>query len=407
MKKYALIAALLILMSCLGACMPTKNTTGETTPVATTQPPQQTTVPNVTPGPNIDPTNPPETSLSKISLSSIATPVVSQDFLAEDGTRILTYTYQDIFLIYPDAAVADAVYLSMVNAMSYSSGLQDTLIQAQEAYDGSSDWTAYEYSVLFDTMRIDQTIISVYGNVSAKTSEASSIAVSGSFSLIDGKHLTFGDIQASGYHYYNLLTLVEAQLKASPAANELFEDYRETLASHLRDTKFSNWFFTETGLSFFFLPMEIAPNSEGTIVVEVPYSELTGLVKDDYFPAEEYTTGGSMYAQLFEDAELFKYQQFSEICQNSQGVEFILSTDGAVTDIRLEYGAWNSAGTKFIPIATIFACDGIGTDTAIVVQCDIPDVMPVLRLSYLSAGEQHSQYITQSGNDGAIIFINN
>ncbi len=407
MKKYALIAALLILMGCLSACMPTENTAGETTPVATTLPPQQTTLPEATPGSNIDTTNPPESTLSKISLASIATPIVSQDFLAEDGTRLLTYTYQDIFLIYPDAAVADAVYLSMVNAMNYSSGLQDTLIQAQEAYDGSSNWTAYEYSVLFDTMRIDQCIISVYGNVTSKTSEASSIAVSGSFSLIDGKHLTFGDIQANGYHYYTLLTKIDAQLKASPAAKELFEDYRETMASHLRDTKYTNWFFTETGLSFFFLPMEIAPNSEGTIVVEVPYSELVGLLKDDYFPGEEYTTGGSMYAQLFENAELFKYTQFSEISQNSQGAEFVLSTDGAVTDIRLEYGSWNSAGTKFIPIATIFACDGIGTDTAIVVQCEIPDVLPVLRLSYLSNGEQHCQYITQSGKDGTIIFVNN
>ncbi len=404
MKRKALIAALLILLGCLSACMPTKNTASQTTPSATIEPPEQTTLPQDTSGPDIHPTQPPEVSLSQIPLASIATPIVTEAFCADNGTVILNYTYQHVFLIYSDVAVADALYLSMVNAMDYSIGLQDALAQAKEAYEEDPEnWTAYSYSVLFDTARIDQSVISTVGEVCADTGDASSITVSSSFSLIDGRRLSFGDIQGKRYHYYDLLKLIDTQLQANIGKDLLFNDYQETIASQLRSKDCTNWYFTETGLCFYYLPMEIAPNSEGTIVVEVPYSALQGLLKDDYFPAEDYITGGTMYGQLFSDAELFQYKQFAEAIQSDSGVEILLGTDGAVTDIRLEYGGWNKAGTEFAPTATIFACDGISADSAIVVQCDIPDVMPVLRLTYVSKGISYSRYITQSGKDGSII----
>lgn len=407
MRKIVLIAALLYLLGCMCGCMPSKNNASQTTPPTTTDAHLHTTEPVSSSDPNVNPTNPPEVILSDISLSSIATPIVSESFYDKDGSLLLEYIYQNVFLIYSDAAVADALYLSMINAMDYSTGLQDTLSQAKDAYaENNKNWQPYKYSVLFDTMRIDQTVISIYGEITVETNEQSTMQVSSSYSLIDGKYLTFEDIQGKSYHYYTLLELINAKLRASYPTDQLFEDYQNTIGTQLRSKDYTNWFFTETGLSFFYLPMEIAPNSEGTIVVEVPYSELEGLLKDDYFPAEEYTTGGNMYAQLFSEADLFKYQQFAEVIQDSTGVEILLSTDGAVSDIRLELGNRNTSGNQFSPTATIFACDGISADSAIVVQCDLPDTMPVLRLTYVSEGVEHSQYISQSGKDGSIVFTN-
>lgn len=406
MKKYALIAALLFLMGCLSACMPSKNTNSHTTPPETTSQPQQTTLPDVTPG--VPTTTPAAQTLSDIPLSSLATPVVTEVFYADDGTPLLNYTYQNAFLIYSDAAVADAVYLSLLNATDYSSGLQDMLSQAHQAYaDAPQGWKPYSYRVLYDTVRIDQSVISIYGQVSTESSEASSSPISASFSLINGRQLTFGDIQAPGYHYYTLLTKIDTLLRASDSAQALFEDYQDTLASQLRSKDTTNWYFTETGLCFYYAPMEIASKSQGVITVEVPYSELQGLLADDYFPAEEYVTQGSISAALFADAQLFQYQQFAEVIQDNQGVELLLSTDGAVTDVRIELGAWDVTGTKFEPTATIFACDGISANTAIVVQCDLPDVMPVLRLHYVSQGVSYGRYITQSGKDGSILLTEN
>lgn len=406
MKKIAPIVALLLLLGCLSACMPSKDTPGQTTPVVTT--PQLTTGPNQTPGPGTTPADTPQVILSRIPLSSIATPIVTEQFRGEDDTLLVNYTYQNVFLIYPDAAVADALYLSLVNAMDYSTGLQDTLSMAQEAYSqNSAGWKPYEYSVLYSPTRIDQSVISVYGHITVTTQESSSMPISSSYSLIDGKHLTFGDIQSGAYHYYTLLTEIDTQLRTMVAADQLFEDYQETIARQLRSTDCTNWYFTESGLCFYYLPMEIASNSLGVITVEVPYSKLQGLLKDDYFPAEDYVTGGNLYAQLFSEAQLFNYQQFSEVLQDSDGVEILLSTDGAVADIRLEYGGWNDAGTEFIPSAVIFACDGISEDSAIIVQCQLPDVMPVLRLHYVSQGVPYSRYIFQSGKDGSILLLEN
>ncbi len=407
MKYIARIVALLLLLGCLSACMPSKDTPDATTPGATT-PPQLTSGPDVTPGPITTPVDTPQVVLSKIPLSSIATPIVTEQLLAEDGTLLVNYTYQNVFLIYPDAAVADALYLSLVNAMDYSTGLQDTLTLAREAYGQNPDgWKPYEYRVLYSPMRIDQSVISVYGQTTVAAQETSSMPISSSYSLIDGKHLTFGDIQASAYHYYTLLTKIDTQLRALVPADQLFEDYQETIAKQLRSTDAANWYFTESGICFYYLPMEIASNSLGVITVEVPYSELQGLLKDDYFPAEDYITGGNLYAQLFSEAHLFNYQLFSEVIQHNDGVEILLSTDGAVTDIRLEYGEWNADGTVFIPSAVIFACDGISEESAIVVQCQLPDVMPVLRLSYVSQGFTFTRYIAQSGQDGSILLLEN
>lgn len=403
MKKIALIAALLFLLGCVSGCMPSKDNPGQTTPPTSPGDPTQPTSPDDTPGPVIT-TKPADVTPSKISLSSIATPIVSERFYDADGTALVEYTYQNIFLIYSDAAVADALYLSMVNAMDYSAGLQDILTQARDAYSQApANWEPYSYSVLFDTTRIDQNVISVYGKITTSTDEETTMQVSSSYSLIDGRHLTFGDIQGSAYHYYTLLTLIDAQLRSGPAAGQFFEDYQETLAEQLRSKDCTNWFFTETGLSFYYLPMEIAPNSQGTIVVEVPYSELQGLLKDDYFPGEDYTTSGGMYAQLFGDVDLFQYQQFAEVIQSSEGTEILLGTDGAVSDIRIALGTWNASATEFTPTATIFACDGLSAESAIVVQCDLPDSAPVLRLSYVSEGVEYSRYITQSGKDNSIL----
>lgn len=407
MKNIARIVALLLLLGCLSACMPNKDTPDATTPGLTTAP-QLTTGPDATPGLSTTPADTPQVILSKIPLSSIATPIVTERLLAEDGAVLVDYTYQNVFLIYPDAAVANALYLSLVNAMDYSTGLQDTLTMAREAYTEDPDsWKPYEYRVLYSPMRIDQSVISVYGQTTVAAQETSSMPISSSYSLIDGKHLTFVDIQAGAYHYYTLLTKIDTQLRSLVPADQLFEDYQETIAKQLRSTDATNWYFTESGLCFYYLPMEIASNSLGVITVEVPYSELQGLLKDDYFPAEDYVTGGNLYAQLFSEAQLFNYQQFCEVIQDSDGEEILLSTDGAVTDIRLEYGSWNAGGTEFIPTAVIFACDGISEESAIVVQCQLPDVMPALRLSYVSQGVTYTRYIAQSGKDGSILLLEN
>ena len=119
-----------------------------------------------------------------------------------------------------------------------------------------------------------------------------------------------------------------------------------------------------------------------------------------------YSLYKAMYANLFSPTEVLRYHTFAEVIQDSDGEEFLLTTDGAITDVRLEYGAWNQDGTDFQPTATIFACDGISSDTAVVVQCQLPDVMPVLRVSYYSDGVLHTQFITQSGKDGSILLSN-
>ncbi len=409
MKKAALLIALIYLLIGLTACMPEEtaspdqtNSTG--TPATSTKPSTQPQA--STSGSAVLPLDPPAVSLSEIPLSSLSTPIVQEAFYAEDGTLILTYTYQNIFPIHQDVAVAEAVNLAMLNDLDRSTDLQQVLQQARDDYAASpTRWQPYQCQVLFDTLRLDQNVLSIFGDVTHTTKETSSSPISATYSLIDGRKLSFKDVQSDGYSYYALFKLIDAALKQTVSADQLLSEYKMTIQEQLSSDS-SNWYLSETGLCFYYSPYEVAAKAAGTIVVEIPYSELAGILKDDFFPAEEYITGGSLHVQPFSQANIFAFQNFAEIIQDSDGEEVLLYTDGTITDLRFEVGSWNTDDMQFVPAATIFACDGIWESSAVLLQIQFPDAMPSLRVSYSCDGTSYTKYLTQSGKDGSFILTN-
>ncbi len=397
MKKITILVAMIYLLVCLGGCMPEEpqETAESTLPTVSVEIPTPIASPESTTMPAVKP--------SDIALSSISTPIAEEFFFSKDGALLLEYTSQNVFLIHQDGAVADSVQLKIMNEMDHYIDMQDVLLMAQEAYaQNPTDWVPYAYKVLFSTMRIDQSIVSIYGSISQSTSEDSTSMVSSTYSLINGQKISYQDIQGPGFSAHKLLEKIVQRLTTSAASQQLFSTYQADISSQLR-SDCNNWFFSENGLCFYYSPMEIASEAAGTILVEIPYPELTGIIKDDYLPAEEYITGGIMKAQLSSEADFSKFQSYAEVIQDSFGEQFLLSTDGAVTDVRIEMGAWDENGIVFTPTATIFACDGMSSSSAVVVQFSFPDVLPGLRLQYTSEGVHYTKYLFQSGKDGSIL----
>ncbi len=408
MKKIALMIALVYLLTGLCGCMPEQPQADGTTPPppTSTGAPEITTQPQPTTTGSVEqPPVPPAIVLSEIPMSSLSSPVVQETFRAEDGTELLHYTYQNIFPIHQDSSVAEAISLALLNDLDRSADLQQVLQAARDQYAQSpASWKPYTCQVLFNTMRIDQNILSIYGNISLTTTESSSSPFSASYSLVNGKKLTYRDIISESYSYYTMFQLIDKQLKESDVKDQLVPEYDAIILSQLRNDC-TNWYFSGNGLCFYFSPYEVSQKVAGVVEVEIPYSELTGQIKDAYFPAEEYTTGGALQVNLFSQANLFDFQSFAEVIQDTSGEEVLLFTDGTITDIHLEIGSWNEDGTLFTPTATIFACDGIWKSTAILLQIQFPDVMPIVRVSYNSDGVSYSKLITQSGMDGSILLI--
>ena len=65
-----------------------------------------------------------------------------------------------------------------------------------------------------------------------------------------------------------------------------FERRRRDCREHfnLEHVSSASWYFSDTGMHFYFSPYEIAPYVVGEVDIEIPYAELRGILKEEYFP---------------------------------------------------------------------------------------------------------------------------
>ena len=117
----------------------------------------------------------------------------------------------------------------------------------------------------------------------------------------------------------------------------------------------------------------------------MPYAQLSGILKDDYFPAEEIPYWGNAIFSDFDQTDVSQFHQFAEVVSDASAEQRLFYTDGALLNVRLEIGTWE--GDSFTPEAVIFAAEALSCETALVVQFSNSDLSR-LRLSYVSGGEQ-------------------
>lgn len=354
----------------------------------------------------------PVQDIPQLPLTAVSLPMQRESAAAENGTVIFEYTYQNISLLAQDAEVADVVILDLLNRIDATrSDAMRIMADAQAAYTASADWIPYIYTVTYNPTRIDQGVLSLFGEqVSLSgSSHPSHTGIAVSYDLVSGEVLSLADILDESAPLNQLGFYMGQALVEAAGTSGLYENYasivEDLLTYDLLET--DGWFFTDTGLCFYFSPYEIAAYSAGTVFAEIPYEKLVGLLKDEYYPTEEVQAFGSISASLFTDSDLEQYQQFSEAVLDADGESILLHTDGIVYDIRIEQGTWSLDGVTFTPSCVVFAADNLTPQDAVMVQTYIPDGAPNLRLTYRSSEEVVTVYITQSGEDGSILLIKN
>ena len=128
--------------------VPTQTTTVPTAPTETTQPSVQVHI--------------------EAPMVSISLPILSETFTADNATTIFTHTFQDVVLDLPDAEIAKTVTLDLLKRMDVNASvLGDIRTNAYQDYTGQDPWIPYYYKVLYSPQRIDQTILSLYGEEDA------------------------------------------------------------------------------------------------------------------------------------------------------------------------------------------------------------------------------------------------
>lgn len=351
----------------------------------------------------------------QLPMIAISMPLIAQKATAADGTIVFTTLYQDVALTIPDTENADAMILDLLNRIEKHKGDTGALAeQAKNVYDGSGDWVAFFSNVTFNPARVDEKVISLYGKAGIFLGgmHPDSLCVSANYDLATGKALSLSDILVDAAANTALCEAVNDKLTQMKDEYYIYEGFEDVVAAVYGGVfnegadPVEDFFLSSTGLTVFFSPYDIAPYASGSILVTIPYAELEGILKADFFPASlPENPSGTVYAALAQDVELDDFTQFAEAILTDGGDRVILYSDKLVSNVTIEVGTWSSDGIYYTPTATVFYATSLSDGDAIMLETNFSSTMPALRLSYNSNDEIHRFFITQSGEDGSIILL--
>lgn len=339
-KLFSVILAICLLLS-FAACKrknkkPADNSTNPTNPVAGAQTPTY---------------NPPMETDD--TLVSVSVPAVTENTTHTDGTVLFQYTYQSMSLVLNEPQVADKIILDFLNRVDSTSATADsTKEMAKSAYNGSSNWVPYLYHVTYSPTRIDHKVLSLFGNnvVFSGAGHPERTCVSASYDLLSGDILTLASIMNKDATVQQFLNLVLDELSKVAKDKYLYDNYKSTVQNRFINTDPAHdehWYFSQTGLCFYFAPYEIAPYSSGVITVEIPYQKLTKLIHEAYLPLARNTTDGKIQVTPFEQINLNQFSHIAEIVTEKDAKMYMIQSNMAVQDVRIEYTDKSNSYTVF------------------------------------------------------------
>lgn len=352
----SIVVILLCLSLCLCGCITTK-------PLPSDQLPLQTTVDTI----------PQNTEFVDVPyeepLVAISTPLITEETLSDDGTLIFTYSFQDINLTMDDPVVAESVMDDFMHRNDFSFSAQPILDAAKASYTGQQDWKPYSCSIVYNPVRLDQGVLSFYGSETVDNGgpKSTSTNISVTYDLLSGKPLSLTDILIEGYSSELLINEILSVLEPMNQQGVLFADYEYIISDQFAtNTPTDKWYFSNAGLCFYFSPYEIAPYNAGTVVACVPYSELIGLLKDIYFPAEQIEYNGSISVVNSTGDGMIAYQRITEVILQNDGDEYFLVPNGTALNVQLQVTASDNEDSSY----TVYAATALTDGDAVMLQVD-------------------------------------
>lgn len=393
MKK--LLAGLLSACLVLGTmgCGKSPAATSETPTTA----PQQETV-------SVDPTVAVQDSTTDLAVHAIAMPTVKEEVFSDDGTLVFSFSFPQFQMHLSDEALEEQLTGALQTHLgSILSAAEELGSSAQEDYllvEG--DWTPYFFDISYTPTRLDQSVMSLFGNRLVYTGGAHPNGVTDSitYDLQTGDQLHLEDILVEDYSKDTLYNLVLRALEGK--ATELSYDYQEVLTQLFYDEEntVEDWYFSRSGLCFHFSPYAIAPYSSGTIIAELPYEDLTDLLRSQYLPTVSENATGSMYAEVAaKDAE-DRFGFIADVELGDPSSPILLYCDALVTDLRIEIGTQSEPGSSFISTGVVFMADHLDIGNAIRIHSDETQL---LRLVYRSGDHEVSSLITWDEASGSVV----
>lgn len=394
MRKFLCFLLCLIFICSMAACSPSNSTPSPTTPGLT---------------------EPPSTSggiedAPMHVLYAVSVPSEVETIQSDNDVTVFEYAYQHIQVQLPDQNISDKITLDFLNRVDKSRINAELLAQqAKDAYNGSSNWSPYKYQIYYSPMRVDFGIISLFGTRTTYSGglhpELSGISVN--YDAANGEALTLGSILNHVDNKQDLCALVLAELEGLAYQYSLFDGYENVvterfLADESTDEAF---YFTDSGLCFFFDPYELAPFSTGVISVEIPYDKLPGILGDAYFPDEYLPSTGTLMAESAENQDISAFTQIIEANLYPNGERVLLYSDKTVQRLTITHGTWTPDGLYFVDEYVVFRATGVSADKALIVRMPVYEMLPELKVTYETVDGVHSFYISKSSENGTITLL--
>ena len=312
---------------------------------------------------------------------AVSLPTVTQNTTHSDGATLFQYTYQSMSLVLHKPQVADKIIVDFLNRIDGTAEAANTTMEmAKNAYVGGGNWTPYLYHITYSPTRIDHEVLSLFGNnvVFSGAGHPEKTCVSASYDLLTGDVLTLASIKEKNATTQQFCNLVLDGLAEMAEGDYLYDNYKKTVQQRFEQdaSRDEAWYFTQTGLCFYFAPYEIAPYASGVITVEIPYEKLKNILHEDYIPAARNSTAGKVTISPFEQINPNSFSHIAEIVMEQKGNMYMLHTDGSVQDIRIVL-------TDKTTNCTVFAAYKLTSGNGIMLQ-GTEDTLKNMKLTYKS-----------------------
>ncbi len=392
MKK---ILAILAMLAILAGCAPVQ----EPVPTENQPPVMETDAPaaeatEATEAETIPP-------IPQLPMVAVSVPLSVDTVKTDSGDSVYRNTKQTMYLTARDPSVADGIILDFLNRVDSHTDAAEAVRKASEsATTEEYAWGGYFYDLIYNPTRVDHSVLSLYGEAAYFDGGLHSqrICTAANYNMVTGDVLTLGSIL---YHIDSkaaLGDLVLEKLQAIAEEKYLLDGYEDVVRKRFqRDESFDeDWYFTTQGICFYFAPYEIAPFASGVISAEIPYAELSGIIADEFFPAEQDLSQGSILCVPMGKADMAQFTQIAELTLDAEGDMFFLYTDGTLRNITIETGLYNAEREEFLPKCTVFGTYTLTPGDSVMLKLAISQEMEDLRLTYESGGQVHSILLTEA-----------
>ena len=163
-----------------------------------------------------------------------------------------------------------------------------------------------------------------------------------------------------------------------------------------------SWCFDRDGLSIFSTLYELGPYAAGIVEFHIPYSALEGKIDSRWlFPADRQGKGSLSVCEL-KDVEGGDTEIVDKLTVNVGGEELCIVVEGRIYDVSVTTVYYVD---RFYENTQLWYASAL-SNCALQLEVVVPEGLPNLLITYYTAdGERHGKLLSQSGQDGSFMLV--